>query len=162
MDIGVVSTWCLLWIMQLWNSGTYVFVWTRVFSYLEYIPGSEIVGFYVNLTIKLFKKNMYLFMRERKGVRTSRGRAKGEGKREYQVGSPLSTDPNGGLDLMTLRSCPEPKSRVRCSASWATRRPITIYFMQGCKDNSANSAGTTGYSYAKNKFPSTAHPIYKI
>ena len=38
-------------------------------------------------------------------------------EREFQVGSMLSMEPNMGLNLMTLRSWPEPKSRVGCSAN---------------------------------------------
>ena len=44
-------------------------------------------------------------------------------------------EPNIGLDLMTLRSCPEPKSRVRCLTDGATQASLNsdvflIYFFQ--------------------------------
>ena len=42
------------------------------------------------------------------------GGAEGEGEREFQTGSMFSTEPDMGLDLKTLRSLPEPKSRVGC------------------------------------------------
>ena len=37
----------------------------------------------------------------------------GEGERESQADFPLRVEPDVGLDLMTLRSWPEPKSRAR-------------------------------------------------
>ena len=40
------------------------------------------------------------------------GGAEGEGERESQADSPLSMEPDMGLDLTTLKSWPEPKSRV--------------------------------------------------
>ena len=35
----------------------------------------------------------------------------------------LSMEHNAGLDLMTMRSWPEPKSRVGCSTDWVTQAP---------------------------------------
>ena len=42
-------------------------------------------------------------------------------ERESQAGSMPSTEPNMGLDLMTLRSWPELKSRVGHLTKWATQ-----------------------------------------
>ena len=52
------------------------------------------------------------------------GGAEGKG----QANSALSTEPNVGFDLLTLRSWPEQKSRVRCSTDWGTQAPILIVF----------------------------------
>ena len=56
------------------------------------------------------------------------GGAEGEGEKPKQ--SALSTEPEVGLDLMTLRSWPELKSRVGHSTSWATQTTprISILF----------------------------------
>ena len=43
------------------------------------------------------------------------GGAEREREKESQADSTLSMELNAGLDLTTLRSGPEPKSRVRCS-----------------------------------------------
>ena len=48
----------------------------------------------------------------RKGQRESGG-AERERERDSQVGSTPSTEPDAGLDPTTVRSLPEPKSRVR-------------------------------------------------
>ena len=40
-----------------------------------------------------------------------------EGERESQADFPLSMEPDMGLDLMTLRSQPELKPRIRCSTN---------------------------------------------
>ena len=57
-------------------------------------------------------------------------RTEGEGERESSASSPLSKEPEEGLDLTTLRSWPEPKSRVRCSTDWATQTdaPLILSF----------------------------------
>ena len=53
----------------------------------------------------------------------SRGRGKGRG-RESQADSPWAQTPmQARLDLMILRSWPEPKSRVECLTAWATQDP---------------------------------------
>ena len=46
--------------------------------------------------------------RGRRGVQRER-----EGERESQAVSIPSAEPDSGLDLMTVRSCPGPKSKVR-------------------------------------------------
>ena len=43
----------------------------------------------------------------------SQGRGRERRERESQAGSTPSTEPDVGLDLTTMRSWPEPKSRVR-------------------------------------------------
>ena len=40
----------------------------------------------------------------------------------------LSVGPYNGMDLMTLRSSPEPKSRVRCLTDWATQALLMMIF----------------------------------
>ena len=60
--------------------------------------------------------NVYLFTlreRERESTLVSKGGTEGEGERESQAGSTLSTEPDMGLNLMTGRSQPEPISRVQ-------------------------------------------------
>ena len=54
----------------------------------------------------------------------------GEGEGESQADSTLSVEPIVGLDLMTLRSRPEPKSRVGCLTDLATQAPHPKYFKQ--------------------------------
>ena len=50
------------------------------------------------------------------------------GERENpQVDSVLSAEPNVGLDRRTLRSCPEPKSRVQHLTDWATQTPQDVW-----------------------------------
>lgn len=41
-----------------------------------------------------------------------RGGAEGKGMKESQPDSAMSADPDAGLDLSSLKSQPEPKSRV--------------------------------------------------
>lgn len=54
---------------------------------------------------------IYIFVRERGREQASMaGKAEGEEERESQADSMLSTEPDLGLDLTTLRSRPEPKS----------------------------------------------------
>ena len=50
-----------------------------------------------------------------------------EGKGESQVDSKLNMEPYLGLNLMTLRSCPELKLRVGHLINWATR--VVPYLM---------------------------------
>ena len=51
----------------------------------------------------------------RGGAERERGR-----ERESQAGFTLSSDPKSGLYLTTVRSWPDPKSRIGCSTDWAT------------------------------------------
>ena len=46
-----------------------------------------------------------------------------EGRRESQADFMLSVEPDAGLNLMTLRSWLEPKSRGRCLTAWASQAP---------------------------------------
>ena len=64
-------------------------------------------------------------MRRRENLALSPGtQGKVMGERErLSKDSPLSREPNSGLNLMTLRSRPEPKSRVRCLTGAATQVP---------------------------------------
>ena len=55
-----------------------------------------------------FLKKIYLRKRETRGL-WRRGR-----REKFSSRIPLSSEPYSGLDLMTLRSKPKPKSRVRC------------------------------------------------
>ena len=43
------------------------------------------------------------------------------------VASMPSMDPNAGLELTTLRSWPELRSRVRCLTNWTTQEPMWIF-----------------------------------
>ena len=61
----------------------------------------------------------FLFLRFYLFVRTW-GRRGAEVMREGQADSTLSAEPHMGLNPGTLRSWPEPKSRVRCSVDWAS------------------------------------------
>ena len=54
----------------------------------------------------------------------SRGR-----QRESQAVSTLSMEPDAGLDLTTLESWPDSKSRVGCSTYWANWVPLDFYFL---------------------------------
>ena len=47
----------------------------------------------------------------------------GRGRATIQADTILSVEPNTGLDVTTLRSWPEPKSRVECFTKWATQVP---------------------------------------
>jgi len=55
------------------------------------------------------------------------GCAEGEGER-IQADSALSTEPHAGLDLMTLRSRPQPKPRVGHSTDCTTQAPQGSHF----------------------------------
>ena len=61
----------------------------------------------------------FFFIREIESVNQVRQR-----ERESQAGSTPSTEPDVGLDLMTLRSGPESKSRDRCLTDWAAQVPL--------------------------------------
>ena len=50
-----------------------------------------------------------------------------ERERESQAGSTLSTEPDGGLDSMTLGSWPEAKSRAGCSTDWVTQERCSTF-----------------------------------
>ena len=54
------------------------------------------------------------------------GGEEGEGKRESQAGSTPPWKPNTGLELMTLRSWPEPVSRVSLF-DWATQVSLYLF-----------------------------------
>ena len=71
---------------------------------------------------------IYVFF-ERESL--SGGGAEREKERESQAGYTLSTEPNTGLDFTTLRSWPEPKSRVRRLTNWATQTPPSGSFLKG-------------------------------
>ena len=94
-------------------------------SWWIYHPGIGIIDhvlktvnkFKCCLPINLIFLDLFFLFRKRE-----REREWGAG-RESQVDSLLSVELNTGLDLMTLRSLPEPKSRVRCSIDWATQVP---------------------------------------
>ena len=67
-----------------------------------------------------FLKKIYLFILKREGE--CGGGA--EGERESQADSTLSTEPDMGLGLTTLRSWPGWKPRVGSSTNWATQVPL--------------------------------------
>ena len=46
-------------------------------------------------------------------IHVGKGQREREGERESQAGSTLNAEPEVGLNLMTVRSLPEPKSRAR-------------------------------------------------
>ena len=52
-----------------------------------------------------------------------------EGERESQADSALSTEPDEGLNLMTLKSWPGPKSRVRCLTNGVTKFHEIFYIV---------------------------------
>ena len=51
-----------------------------------------------------------------------------EREREPQAGFTFSTEPDTGLNPMTVRSRPEPTSRIGCSTDWATQVPLPFIF----------------------------------
>ena len=70
--------------------------------------------------------NVYLFQGEREEVQ-------GEGQREEresEADSLLTEEPNAELNLMALRSRPEPKARVRCLTNCATQCPYKDVFLK--------------------------------
>ena len=85
--------------------------------------------FYINDFINLFI--IYLLKRfiwerdhEQEGQR--------EREREIQADSMLSAEPDMGLDLKTLRSGPELKSRVGHLTHWATKAPLKSKVLFKC------------------------------
>ena len=55
-----------------------------------------------------------------------------EGERESQAVSKLSAQsPMKGLNSQTMRSWPEPKSRVRCLTDWDTQTPHWLFLVPG-------------------------------
>ena len=70
-------------------------------------------------------------MGEREGKRDREREKARDGKIEikiFQAGSMPSTEPDMGFNLMTIRSRPELKSRVRCSPSEPLMHPNIIKF----------------------------------
>ena len=59
------------------------------------------------------------------GERAERERER-ERERESHIGFMLSMEPNMSLDTRILGSWPEPKSRVKHSADWATQEPLHV------------------------------------
>ena len=55
--------------------------------------------------------------------------AEGAGERKSQAGFTPSMEPEAGFSLMTVRSCPEPKSRVGHLTDRATQAPLIIFFV---------------------------------
>ena len=80
------------------------------------------VFYFFKIFIYLF---IYLFIATRRVER----------KKESQTDYVLSMEPDVGLDLMTLRSGTEVKSRVRCLTSWATQVPPVWIFLCGNSGN---------------------------
>ena len=83
---------------------------------------SEIVHMGINLyNLLLFKylfKKICLFILEREWEWAwVRG---GAVEKNLQADSPPNKEPNAGLDLMTLKSWPEPKSKFEHLTDWAT------------------------------------------
>jgi len=59
-----------------------------------------------------------------------------EGERESQAGSAFRAEPDVGLNLMTVRSWPELKSRVGGLTNWATQAPQhSIIFLKDEVEN---------------------------
>ena len=82
--------------------------------YSSYHPHETMCSFW---HFQIFKR---LFILERERENKWRG-PEGDGKREPQADSPLSLEPNAGLDSTTPRSWPELKPRVKHSTKWATQ-----------------------------------------
>jgi len=93
----------------------------------KYQTSFQVMNFRVQLwwyyifEIQAFKDFIYLFERERSGER--------ERENPKQTPKP-SAEPEGGLDLTTLRSWPEPKPRVQCSTYLATQAPLRSGLLQ--------------------------------
>ena len=74
---------------------------------------------------EFFKMRIYLFiLRERTTCWQQARGAEREGEKESQASSVFSAEPNTGLSLMTVRSWPEPKSRVRYLTDWDTQASL--------------------------------------
>ena len=59
-------------------------------------------------------------------------RAGGRAERDSQANSTLSTEPDVGLSLTTLRSWPESQSEVRCSTDSTTQVPLFACILHAC------------------------------
>ena len=69
--------------------------------------------------------NVYLFIFERQRERETETERDRERERESQAGSMLpAQSPMWGLIWWTMRSWPEPNSRVRRLTEWATQAPL--------------------------------------
>ena len=76
----------------------------------------------IGIYVRYFLKFIYLFWEREK-------EAEWEGEREAQAGSMLSAQsPTRGSISRTVRSGPEPKSRVRRLTDWATQAPLYDIF----------------------------------
>ena len=67
---------------------------------------------------------IFLYSWERDRVWAGEEHREREGERESQAGSTLSAEPDTGLNLTTVKSWPELKSRVGHSTDWATQVPL--------------------------------------
>ena len=56
-------------------------------------------------------------------MRVRADRAEGRGERDSQAGSTPSAEPDAGLNHLTVRSCPRPKSGAGHLTNWATQVP---------------------------------------
>ena len=79
--------------------------------------------------IYLFRERVQVGERGRERERDRERQRETERERESQVGSTLIMEPNMGLNLTTVRSWPEPKSRVGHSTDWATQVPLVFVFI---------------------------------
>ena len=68
--------------------------------------------------------------RERERASMSGGAAEREGERESKAGSKLSAQSptRGSIPRTSMRSWPEPKSRVGRLPDWATQAPLPVFF----------------------------------
>ena len=67
-------------------------------------------------------------------------------EREGQANWTLSTEPCMVLDLITLRSCPEPEPRVGCLPDWATQVPQVEVYLDFIKFTGEKRFTYPGYS----------------
>ena len=79
-----------------------------------------------------FLKILFIYLREGgKEHMCIRGGVQGEGeggRKRSPADSPVIIEPNVGLHPTTLKSRPEPKSRVKCSTHGATQVPRMTFF----------------------------------
>ena len=66
--------------------------------------------------------------------------AERQGERESQAGFLPSAEPDAGLDLMVLKSWPEPKSRVGCLTDWGTQVTLSENFLWLTPSDNAKKA----------------------
>jgi len=93
--------------------------------WFKFFPHFKII--FLLLSFKNFFKDFFIPERESMSVLTHMGAGRGaEGKGERQI--PRRSQSLTGLHLMTLRSWPERKWRVRCSTDWATQVPLKNFF----------------------------------